>query len=231
MSNSTVTPEKSSLILGGWSPFTSLTEEDKIVWDETPKPIGVVYEPYEVSKQVVAGINYRFKCKTSIPNNTLLGSEAIVEIFKPLDGKPYITNIIPSNSDLTVEPLGIIAEYRFYTPSSINANSGTLSLNIIASEDEKSSGVILIQSLLGLGTKTELKFEELPTSFNGSTGYTTITGQAKGTYTPGFNNPEPVNTEIFISLAPGFKEGTLTVKGFLENMPINAIFVHYLNEN
>lgn len=231
MSNQTVTPEKSNLILGGWSPFKALTEEDETVWKETPKPIGVDYTPYEISMQVVAGINYRFKCKTTIPGSPYSGSEAIVEIFKPLKGKPYITNIIPSNSS---NVFGIVAQYYFYTPSSINANSGTLNLTIIANDsyqEEKASGKISIQSLLGLGTRTEIEFSELPTSFNSSTGYTTVKGKAKGTYRDGFNQPEKIEAEITISLHPGFKDGNLTVNGFLENIPIKADYVHYLNEN
>jgi len=89
MSNSVET-----LVPGGWTKYHALTPEDQVVFDEALQGfVGVKYTPNEVSTQVVAGTNYRFKCTASVPP-ALVVWEAIVEIFKPLDGgKPYITGI------------------------------------------------------------------------------------------------------------------------------------------
>lgn len=88
MSNSVET-----LVPGGWTKYHKLTPEDKKVFDEALKGfVGATYSPESVATQVVAGTNYRFKCTASIPP-ALVVWEAIVEIFQPLDGKPYITGI------------------------------------------------------------------------------------------------------------------------------------------
>ena len=50
-------------IPGGWTPYRPLTAEDRKVFNEAMKGfVGVTYTPNEVSTQVVAGTNYRFKC-------------------------------------------------------------------------------------------------------------------------------------------------------------------------
>jgi hypothetical protein len=81
-------------LVGGWTPYHDLTAEDKVVFEEALKGfVGVKYTPNSVSTQLVAGTNYRYKCKASIPPAEVLW-DAIVEIFKPLKGAPYITGII-----------------------------------------------------------------------------------------------------------------------------------------
>lgn len=81
------------LLLGGWSKYHSLTESDKQVFNEAMKGfVGVKYTPQEVSTQIVAGTNYRFKCSASIPPSDVIW-EAIVEIFNPLTGNPFILSI------------------------------------------------------------------------------------------------------------------------------------------
>jgi hypothetical protein len=81
-------------LLGGWTPYHDLTPEDVVVFDEAMHGfVGVVYTPTAVSTQVVAGTNYRYKCTASMPPAEVIW-EAIVEIFKPLNGKPYITGIV-----------------------------------------------------------------------------------------------------------------------------------------
>ena len=80
-------------LVGGWSPYRNLTPKDKIIWDETPKPIGVDYSPFAVATQVVNGMNYRYKCTASMPPAEVVW-EAIVEIYKPINGKPRIVGII-----------------------------------------------------------------------------------------------------------------------------------------
>ena len=82
--------------VGGWSPYGNLSPDDKQIFDEAMRGfVGVTYTPQSVSKQVVEGMLYRFKCNASIPPAEVVW-EAIVEIFKPLKGKPYITQIIKS---------------------------------------------------------------------------------------------------------------------------------------
>lgn len=79
---------------GGWTAYHKLTPEDQRVFDEAMKGfVGVKYTPISVSTQVVAGMNYRFKCEASMPPSDVIW-EAIVEIFQPLNGgTPYITGI------------------------------------------------------------------------------------------------------------------------------------------
>lgn len=81
-------------IVGGWSPYHSLTPRDQEVFDEAMKGfVGVKYMPQTVSTQVVAGMNYRYKCQASMPPSEVVW-EAIVEIYQPLDGKAYVVGII-----------------------------------------------------------------------------------------------------------------------------------------
>jgi hypothetical protein len=92
LSNHTLTNH--APVVGGWTSYHKLTPEDKLVFDETLKGfVGVKNTPNTVSTQVVAGINYRYKCTASFPPTEVIW-EAIVEIYKPLNGKPYITGII-----------------------------------------------------------------------------------------------------------------------------------------
>jgi hypothetical protein len=85
---------ESEVIVGGWTTYRKLTPEDRQVFDEAMKDfVGVKYTPLLVSTQVVAGTNYRYKCTASMPPTEVVW-EAIVEIFKPLKGKPYVTSII-----------------------------------------------------------------------------------------------------------------------------------------
>lgn len=91
----TETLTENNTILGGWSPYAPLTAEDRKVFDEAMAGlVGVNYSPQLVSKQVVAGMNYRFKCEASMPPSMVIW-EAIVEIFQPLgDQKPHVVGII-----------------------------------------------------------------------------------------------------------------------------------------
>jgi hypothetical protein len=91
---STQTAAAPTLVLGGWTPYHNLTPADKQVFDQAIKGlVGVKYTPQTVSTQVVAGTNYRYRCLASIPPADVVW-EAIVEIFKPLKGDPYVTGII-----------------------------------------------------------------------------------------------------------------------------------------
>ena len=82
----------STLTLGGWTKYATPTQQEtEIFKTATAGLLGVKYTPKEVSKQVVAGTNYRYKCTTVIPHGG--SGEALVEIFQPLDGAPYVTDI------------------------------------------------------------------------------------------------------------------------------------------
>ncbi|SHO57311.1 hypothetical protein [Vibrio quintilis] len=81
-------------IAGGWTKYRKLTPEDRAVFDEAMAGfVGVIYDPYEVATQVVAGTNYRYKCNARLPGPEECMWEAVVEIFQPLEGKPYLVNI------------------------------------------------------------------------------------------------------------------------------------------
>jgi len=81
------------LTVGGWTAYHPLTPADQKVFDEAMKGIiGVIYTPKEVSTQVVAGVNYRYRCNASVPPSEVVW-EAIVEIFAPLEGAPYVVSI------------------------------------------------------------------------------------------------------------------------------------------
>ncbi|MBL4772766.1 MAG: hypothetical protein JKX98_03960 [Alcanivoracaceae bacterium] len=82
-------------LAGGWSKYRDLTTEDKAVFDEAMKNHGdcVNYSPTSVSTQVVAELNFRFKCTASIPPAEIVW-KVIIEIFQPLKGEPYVYGII-----------------------------------------------------------------------------------------------------------------------------------------
>lgn len=81
-------------LVGGWTAYHPLTPEDQQVFKEALNGfIGVNYEPSEVSTQLVNGTNYRYKCTASIPPAEVVW-QAIVEIYKPINGKPHIVSII-----------------------------------------------------------------------------------------------------------------------------------------
>ncbi|MFB2712422.1 hypothetical protein ACE1BU_16340 [Aeromonas veronii] len=85
-----------AVLVGGWTAYHKLTAEDQAVFDQALKGfVGVQYVPFEVSTQVVAGTNYRFKCKTTVPLAKPIHGEAVVQIFKSLDGDAHITSITP----------------------------------------------------------------------------------------------------------------------------------------
>jgi len=86
-----------TVIAGGWTAYHQLTAEDQKVFNEAMKDhhnLGVKYTPQSVATQVVAGINYRFKCEAEPVVLEPIQWEAIVEIFQPLGKEtPYVTGI------------------------------------------------------------------------------------------------------------------------------------------
>lgn len=84
------------ILAGGWSHYEKPTEQDLAVFEEAIHGlIGVRYEPQLVSRQVVAGMNYRFRCIATSSTREPIQYEAIVQIHAPLDGKPFVTHISP----------------------------------------------------------------------------------------------------------------------------------------
>lgn len=85
-----------AVLLGGWTAYHKLTAEDQAVFDQALKGlVGMQYTPSEVASQVVAGTHYRFKCKSTVPLAKPIHGEAMVQIFKSLDGDAHITSITP----------------------------------------------------------------------------------------------------------------------------------------
>ena len=81
---------------GGWSDFGPIDAESKAVFDKAMAGLrGVQYTPREVSKQLVAGTNYRFKCDAMPMVLEPQPYQAMVEIYQPLEGDPTITEINP----------------------------------------------------------------------------------------------------------------------------------------
>jgi hypothetical protein len=80
-------------MVGGWTKYHSLTPADAEVFNIALKGfVGVTYRPEMVATQVVAGLNYRYKCMASIPPADVMW-EALVDIYQPLNGTPHITGI------------------------------------------------------------------------------------------------------------------------------------------
>jgi hypothetical protein len=81
-------------LVGGWSAYHPLTPADQEVFNVVMHDlISAKYTPQAVSTQLINGINYRFKCIVSLPPTDVVW-EAIVEIYKPTNGVPYLTGII-----------------------------------------------------------------------------------------------------------------------------------------
>jgi len=92
---STETVKSANTMAGGWTDFHNLTDADLAVFNKALKGLdGVNYTPEQVATQVVAGTNYKFKCKAVPVVLDPVEYTAIVEIFESLDGKVSITQII-----------------------------------------------------------------------------------------------------------------------------------------
>ena len=86
---------KTSNLVGGYDTYTTtINQETQDVFNQAFEGfVGVHYTPLVVSKQIVAGINYRFFCnaKGVYPNSQNQG--AIVTIHQPLKGTAEVKNI------------------------------------------------------------------------------------------------------------------------------------------
>ncbi len=88
------TGEHNNHSAGGWTQFEALTPADKKVFDQAMEGfVGVKYTPEKVSKQVVNGTNYRFKCTALPSTKDPHPHKAIVKIHAPIVGKPKIEEI------------------------------------------------------------------------------------------------------------------------------------------
>lgn len=137
--------------------------------------------------------------------------------------------IIQSNTDLTklaTSNVGLKADYAFSNPYSINGPFGTLSLTISeGSNQETAVGQVVINTLWGLGTVTNLSFNG-PAAFDGSTDYTSISAEGHGTITVRPYPAKYLTAQISISLKSGFEEGTMSIQGFFTDFAIKATSVN-----
>ena len=91
---STQTVIKNETKVGGWSSYTKPTPAQLDIFNQATKGLlGVKYIPQLVSFQIINGVNYRFKCLASIPPADVVW-EAVIEIYAPINGIPYVTGII-----------------------------------------------------------------------------------------------------------------------------------------
>lgn len=113
--------QNSEVMSGGWTPFHPVTPRAMEVFEKAMAGLeGVDYIACEVSSQVVAGTNYRFRCKTyqPYPGGVITGT-ATVEIYQPLDGEPQITRIYDVQAD-AVPNLGGWSAFQAPTQQQLN---------------------------------------------------------------------------------------------------------------
>lgn len=79
---------------GSWTYQPYLTPYDSFIfYNAIGKRNDYFYHPVAVAKQVVNGTNYRFMCIAEPLQSDLSPHFAIVDIYQPLSGEPYATNI------------------------------------------------------------------------------------------------------------------------------------------
>jgi len=84
--------------VGGYTDFRKVKDDDMKVFNEAMENhVGVQFTPHEVATQVVNGTNYRFKCISKVVAPDTKEEECLVEIYKPIQGKAELNNIIPAN--------------------------------------------------------------------------------------------------------------------------------------
>ncbi|MCL2109322.1 MAG: hypothetical protein FWH20_08275 [Oscillospiraceae bacterium] len=82
-------------IVGGYSEFRGLTDEDWEVFEEAMLSwTGVRYQPFAVATQVVSGTNYRFLCTAKDVYPGAQPTTKKVVIYKDLEGNVEITEIV-----------------------------------------------------------------------------------------------------------------------------------------
>jgi len=91
------TDEEEPVLLGGWQKAEdgTVTEELQAIFDKAMEGFtGVQYTPLELLEtQVVAGMNYRFRCEAQTVVPGAEKREAIVTIYQDLEGNAEITDV------------------------------------------------------------------------------------------------------------------------------------------
>lgn len=79
---------------GSWSYQPYLTPYDSFIfYNAIGKHKDYFYTPIAVAKQIVNGTNFRFICIAKPLLDNLNPHFAIVDIYKPINGEAYTTNI------------------------------------------------------------------------------------------------------------------------------------------
>lgn len=81
---------------GGYTKFRIVDEDAKQIFEKALNGlVGVKYEPFAVSSQVVAGVNYIFLCNATAATNPPNKFTAAIKVFQPLNGDPVMQFIVP----------------------------------------------------------------------------------------------------------------------------------------
>jgi len=80
---------------GGWTEYTCQIDDQahKAFEEAIASLLGAQYSPVAVASQVVAGMNYRFFCNAQVVVPGAVHGAAMVSIFAPLDGRPFVTGV------------------------------------------------------------------------------------------------------------------------------------------
>lgn len=78
---------------GGWTEFHSLSEKEEKLFEKVMTLVGMTYEPFAVSSQVVNGTNYKFLCNATTVTQTSHPILMQVIVHEPSEGEPAITHI------------------------------------------------------------------------------------------------------------------------------------------
>lgn len=80
---------------GAWTSFrTEISKEEIEIFKKvTDSLLGVKYSPVAVASQLVSGTNYRFFCNAKAVYPNAINDAAMVVIYKPSEGDPYICSI------------------------------------------------------------------------------------------------------------------------------------------
>lgn len=81
---------------GSWTYQPYLTPYDSFVfYNAIGNHSDYFYRPVAIAKQIVNGTNYRFMTIAEPKEGNLSAHFAVVDIYQPLGGTAYVTNIMP----------------------------------------------------------------------------------------------------------------------------------------
>lgn len=85
----------SKMLSRGWSSFScDISPEARQVFEAAcSELVGMSYKPVAVATQIVAGKDYSFFCNAKIVAPNTPNQAALINIYQPLNGEPYITEI------------------------------------------------------------------------------------------------------------------------------------------